>query len=51
MPAKQPKKKSGRTLFALGLGYLIDQGEAQAMGVLVAYHSKCVGSEFRVCWG
>ncbi len=34
MPAKQPKKKSGRTLFALGLGYLIDQGEAQAMGVL-----------------
>ena len=34
MPAKQPKKRSGRTLFALGLGYLIDQGEAQAMGVL-----------------
>ena len=28
------KKHSGRTLFALGLGYLIDQGEAQAMGVL-----------------
>lgn len=28
------KKKSGRTLFALGLGYLIDQGESQAMGVL-----------------
>lgn len=27
-------KKSGRTLFALGLGYLIDQGESQAMGVL-----------------
>lgn len=27
-------KKSGRTLFALGLGYLIDQGEGQAMGVL-----------------
>ncbi len=28
------QKKSGRTLFALGLGYLIDQGEGQAMGVL-----------------
>lgn len=28
------KKRSGRTLFALGLGYLIDQGEAQSMGVL-----------------
>lgn len=28
------KKHSGRTLFALGLGYLIDQGEGQAMGVL-----------------
>jgi MFS family permease len=27
-------KRSGRTLFALGLGYLIDQGEGQAMGVL-----------------
>lgn len=27
-------KKSGRTLFALGLGYLIDQGETQSMGVL-----------------
>ena len=34
MSATQPKKKSGRTLFALGLGYLIDQGEAQAMSVL-----------------
>lgn len=34
MTANQPGKKSGRTLFALGLGYLIDQGEAQAMGVL-----------------
>ena len=31
---EKPKKKSGRTLFALGLGYLIDQGESQAMGVL-----------------
>lgn len=28
------KKRSGRTLFALGLGYLVDQGEAQSMGVL-----------------
>lgn len=28
------QKRSGQTLFALGLGYLIDQGEAQAMGVL-----------------
>jgi MFS family permease len=26
--------RSGRTLFALGLGYLIDQGESQSMGVL-----------------
>lgn len=27
-------KKSGRTLFALGFGYFVDQGEGQAMGVL-----------------
>lgn len=27
-------KHSGRTLFALGLGYLVDQGESQSMGVL-----------------
>lgn len=32
MSTKQ--KHSGRTLTALGLGYLIDQGEAQSMGVL-----------------
>lgn len=32
--AASKKKRSGRTLFALGLGYLIDQGEAQSMGVL-----------------
>ncbi len=32
--AASTKKRSGRTLFALGLGYLIDQGEAQSMGVL-----------------
>jgi len=25
-------KKSNRTLFALGLGYLVDQGEAQSWG-------------------
>lgn len=31
---KIEKKRSGRTLFALGLGYLVDQGEAQSMGVL-----------------
>jgi MFS family permease len=32
--AANPKKRSGQTLFALGLGYLIDQGEGQSMGVL-----------------
>jgi MFS family permease len=32
--ATNKKKRSSRTLFALGLGYLIDQGEAQSMGVL-----------------
>lgn len=32
--AEGARKKSGRTLFALGLGYLIDQGESQSMGVL-----------------
>lgn len=31
---KTSQKKSGRTLLALGLGYLVDQGEAQSMGVL-----------------
>lgn len=29
-------KKSGRTLIALGFGYLVDQGEGQVMGVLNA---------------
>lgn len=29
-------KRSGRTLFALGFGYLVDQGESQVMGVLNA---------------
>jgi MFS family permease len=32
--AASKKHRSGRTLFALGLGYLVDQGEGQAMGVL-----------------
>jgi MFS family permease len=32
--ARTSQKKSGRTLFALGLGYLVDQGEGQSMGVL-----------------
>lgn len=31
---KGSHKKSGRTLFSLGLGYLVDQGESQSMGVL-----------------
>jgi MFS family permease len=31
---KTSQKRSGRTLFALGLGYLVDQGEGQSMGVL-----------------
>ncbi len=31
---KKSQGKSGKTLFALGFGYLIDQGEAQAMSVL-----------------
>jgi MFS family permease len=34
MATTNTKKRSSRTLFALGLGYLIDQGEAQSMGVL-----------------
>lgn len=29
------KKRSGWTLFALGLGYLVDQSESQSMGVLL----------------
>ncbi len=36
-------KRSGWTLFALGLGYLVDQSEAQAMGVL--------GPILRSVWG
>ena len=33
MPVK--KRRSIRTLIALGFGYLVDQGESQAMGVLL----------------
>ncbi|GAP06707.1 arabinose efflux permease [Anaerolinea thermolimosa] len=38
--------RSGRTLFALGLGYLIDQGEAQAMGVLSPIIQRIWGISF-----
>lgn len=31
---KTAKRRSGWTLLALGLGYLVDQGESQSMGVL-----------------
>jgi MFS family permease len=31
---QRSSKKSGRTLVALGFGYLVDQGESQVMGVL-----------------
>ena len=40
------KKRSGRTLFALGLGYLIDQGEAQSMGVLFPIIQSVWGISF-----
>ncbi|MCX6054530.1 MAG: MFS transporter [Chloroflexi bacterium] len=36
-------KKSGRTLFALGLGYLVDQGESQSMGVLTPIITRVFG--------
>ncbi len=41
------KKHSGRTLFALGLGYLIDQGEGESMGVL----SPVIQSMWGVSYG
>ncbi len=44
MPEKA--KKSGRTLFALGAGYLIDRSEEQAMGVL----SPIIQSIFNVSY-
>jgi MFS family permease len=40
----ETRKKSGRTLFALGAGYLIDRSEEQAMGVL----SPIIQSVFNV---
>ncbi len=40
------KKRSGQTLFALGLGYLIDQGEGQAMGVLSPIIQSAWGISF-----
>ncbi len=43
----EPKKKhSGRTLFALGFGFLIDQGEADAMSVLVPIIQSMWGISF-----
>ncbi len=36
-------KKSGRTLFALGLGNLVDSGESQSMGVLTAIITQVFG--------
>ncbi|HZW03469.1 MAG TPA: hypothetical protein VFF68_06060, partial [Anaerolineaceae bacterium] len=42
------KKRSGGTLFALGLGYLIDQGESQAMGVLSPIIQAIWGVSFQM---
>ena len=39
-------KHSGRTLFALGFGFLIDQGESEAMGVLVPIIQSMYGVSF-----
>ncbi len=39
-------KHSGRTLFALGFGFLIDQGEADAMSVLVPIIQSMWGISF-----
>jgi MFS family permease len=39
-------RRSGRTLFALGFGYLIDQGEAQAMSVLIPIIQSMWGVSF-----
>ncbi|KAF0111434.1 MAG: major facilitator superfamily transporter [Chloroflexi bacterium] len=36
-------KKSGRTLFALGLGNLVDSGESQSMGVLTPIITQIFG--------
>jgi MFS family permease len=43
---KAKNKHSNRTLFALGLGYLIDQGEAQAMSVLIPIIQSMWGISF-----
>jgi MFS family permease len=43
---KAKKKHSNRTLFALGFGYLIDQGEAQAMSVLIPIIQSMWGISF-----
>jgi MFS family permease len=40
---EESTKKSNRTLFALGLGYLVDQGEAQSMGVLTPIITRVFG--------
>ncbi|WP_298010634.1 MFS transporter, partial [Anaerolinea sp.] len=40
-------KHSGRTLFALGLGYLVDQGEGQSMGVLSPIIQSIWGISFQ----
>jgi MFS family permease len=40
------KKRSGRTLFALGMGYLVDQGENQSMGVLSPIIQRAWGVSF-----
>lgn len=41
-------KRSGRTLFALGLGYLVDQGEGQSMGVLSPIIQSIWGISFQM---
>jgi MFS family permease len=43
---KAKNKHSNRTLFALGFGYLIDQGEAQAMSVLIPIIQSMWGISF-----
>jgi MFS family permease len=42
----EKKRHSARTLFALGFGYLIDQGEAQAMSVLIPIIQSMWGISF-----
>jgi MFS family permease len=44
----QIKKRSGRTLFALGMGYLVDQGENQSMGVLSPILQMVWGISFQM---